>query len=211
MIKYRSGNGSCLFGSGRIGGSGPFRDCMMEKAGALGVILRMTVIIIFFLAVIFGVITAIVIMNQSAGKCKPYLFRDQNANPKRQTKVLDEENIDVGLEPERIAADPEIEDSLAGGNYQQEKRESAMIITTAHNIEGRVVSEYLGIVCGVCVTVPVGSDKIALYGWQNGVNQATETMEEQARTIGADAVIAVQTHYINSTLCLLGTAVKLLK
>ena len=75
MIKYRSGNGSCLFGSGRIGGSGPFRDCMMEKAGALGVILRMTVIIIFFLAVIFGVITAIVIMNQSAGKCKPYLFR----------------------------------------------------------------------------------------------------------------------------------------
>ena len=84
-----------------------------------------------------------------------------------------------------------------------------MIITTSHTIEGREIASYLGIVCGACVSIPAGGNKTAQHGWKNGVNGALKTMEEEAAAIRADAVLAVQSTYINSTLCLIGTAVKL--
>lgn len=51
-----------------------------------------------------------------------------------------------------------------------------MIITTTLSVEGRTVSEYLGIVSAAQVMVMPGGNKGVQRGWQAGVDGATEIL-----------------------------------
>lgn len=66
-----------------------------------------------------------------------------------------------------------------------------MIITTTLSVEGRTVSEYLGIVSAAQVMVMPGGNKGVQRGWQAGVDGATEILLQQAASLGADAVVGV--------------------
>ena len=55
-----------------------------------------------------------------------------------------------------------------------------MIITTTLSVEGRTVSEYLGIVSAAQVMVMPGGNKGVQRGWQAGVDGATEILLQQA-------------------------------
>ena len=59
-----------------------------------------------------------------------------------------------------------------------------MIITTTLSVEGRTVSEYLGIVSAAQVMVMPGGNKGVQRGWQAGVDGATEILLQQAAWIG---------------------------
>lgn len=86
-----------------------------------------------------------------------------------------------------------------------------MIITTSHNIEGRKISEYLGIVSGVYMTALPGGNKMMQRGWKAGVEGVLEVLKNEAEDLGADAVIAVSMELNGMNLCGIGTAVKLVK
>lgn len=104
-----------------------------------------------------------------------------------------------------------------------------MIVTTTPTVEGRTISQYLGIVCGEAI---IGANIIrdifasirdivggraasyeqALSGART---QAFNEMVEQARRLGADAIVGVDIDYetVGSTATMLmvsvsGTAVK---
>lgn len=83
-----------------------------------------------------------------------------------------------------------------------------MIITTSHNIEGRKIFSYLGIVSGAVVAALSGGNKATQRGWKAGVDGVCEVLEQQATEIGADAVIAVSMEMNGMNLCGIGTAVK---
>lgn len=84
-----------------------------------------------------------------------------------------------------------------------------MIITTSHNIEGRQISEYLGIVSAVFMTALPGGNKMMQRGWKAGVEGVLEILEREAEDLGADAIIAVSMELNGMNLCAIGTAVKL--
>ncbi|MGD9868742.1 MAG: heavy metal-binding domain-containing protein [Hyphomicrobiales bacterium] len=105
-----------------------------------------------------------------------------------------------------------------------------MIITTTHGIEGRQVAEYLGPVAGECVLgANVFRDFFASIrdivggragGYQkvlrDGRHMALDDMAQEARALGADAIIGIDIDYEslgdkNSMLMVScnGTAVKL--
>jgi len=84
-----------------------------------------------------------------------------------------------------------------------------MIISTAFSIEGKSISEYLGVVSAAQVMVMPGGNKAVQRGWQNGVEGTTEIMKQQAAQLGADAVIAVRYEPFGSNICATGTAVRL--
>lgn len=86
-----------------------------------------------------------------------------------------------------------------------------MIITTSHNIEGRKISEYLGIISGVYTTALPGGNKMMQRGWKAGVEGVLEVLKNEAEDLGADAVIAVSMELNGMNLCGIGTAVKLVK
>ncbi len=105
-----------------------------------------------------------------------------------------------------------------------------MIVTTTPSIEGRQIAEYLGPVAGECVLgANVFRDFFASIrdivggragGYQkvlrDGRHMATQDMVEEARALGADAVVGVDLDYeslgdANSMLMVSanGTAVRL--
>jgi len=109
-------------------------------------------------------------------------------------------------------------------------QEHPMIVTTTHTLEGKQVAEYLGPVAGECVLgANIFRDFFASIrdivggragGYQkvlrDGRHMATNDMVEEARELGADAILGVDIDYeslgeTNSMLMVScnGTAVKL--
>ncbi len=84
-----------------------------------------------------------------------------------------------------------------------------MIITTSPTIEGRQISQYLGVVSAAQVMVMPGGNKGVQRGWQNGVEGATAILSEQAAAMGADAVISASFQAFGMNICATGTAVRL--
>ena len=84
-----------------------------------------------------------------------------------------------------------------------------MIITTSQTVEGRQISEDLGIVSAAQVMVLAAGNKGVQRGWQAGVDGATDILKQQATSLGADAVIAARFEPFGSNICATGTAVRL--
>lgn len=84
-----------------------------------------------------------------------------------------------------------------------------MILTTSQTIEGRQITEYLGIVSAAQVMVLAAGNKGVQRGWQTGVDATAETMKQQAAGLGADAVVAARFEPFGSNICATGTAVRL--
>jgi uncharacterized protein YbjQ (UPF0145 family) len=103
-----------------------------------------------------------------------------------------------------------------------------MLITTTPGIEGRPVTEYLGVVTaqgvlGVNAFKDVGAGMRNIFGGRaksyenelaSGVSDALAEMEQQAAQLGADAVVGVDIDYeaVGNNMLMVsasGTAVKL--
>jgi uncharacterized protein YbjQ (UPF0145 family) len=84
-----------------------------------------------------------------------------------------------------------------------------MIITTTNTIQGREISEYLGLVS--CQSIYTASG-IGKFG-QKMAGKTTEEVEKAlipaAEAMGADAVVGIQMFPNGNTLFTVGTAVKL--
>jgi len=84
-----------------------------------------------------------------------------------------------------------------------------MIVTTTHDIQGKAVQEYLGIVVGETILGTnifrdIGAGLRDIVGGRSGayekkMNEARDTalreMQERAQALGADAVIGVDIDY----------------
>lgn len=84
-----------------------------------------------------------------------------------------------------------------------------MILTTSQTIDGRQITEYLGIVSAAQVMVLGAGNKGVQRGWQTGVDATTEAMKQQSVGLGADAVVAARFEPFGSNICATGTAVRL--
>ena len=84
-----------------------------------------------------------------------------------------------------------------------------MFLTTTDNIQGKNVTEYLGIVASVILTVMPGGNKMMGNAIDNFTKQAQENLERKAAKLGADAVIGLKFTTQGNNFMLLGTAVKL--
>lgn len=84
-----------------------------------------------------------------------------------------------------------------------------MFLTTTDNIQGKKVTEYLGIVASVILTVMPGGNKMMGNAIDNFTKQAQEDLERKAAKLGADAVIGLKFTTQGNNFMLLGTAVKL--
>lgn len=84
-----------------------------------------------------------------------------------------------------------------------------MIFTTSQTIDGRQITEYLGIVSAAQVMVLAAGNKGVQRGWQTGVDAMTEALKQQAASLGADAVVAARFEPFSSNICATGTAVRL--
>lgn len=80
-----------------------------------------------------------------------------------------------------------------------------MILTTTDSIQGKNVSQYLGIVASVILTVLPGGNKMM----GNAIDNFTKQAEKKAAKLGADAVIGLKFATQGNNFMLLGTAVKL--
>jgi uncharacterized protein YbjQ (UPF0145 family) len=92
---------------------------------------------------------------------------------------------------------------------RQGEREIRMIITTTPGIEGRSITEYLGVVAsqgvlGVNVFRDVAAGMRNIFGGRSqsyenelasGVSDALVELEKQAAELGADAVVGVDLDY----------------
>ena len=84
-----------------------------------------------------------------------------------------------------------------------------MFLTTTDNIQGKNVTEYLGIVASVILTVMPGGNKMMGNAIDNFTKEAQEDLERKAAKLGADAVIGLKFTTQGNNFMLLGTAVKL--
>lgn len=84
-----------------------------------------------------------------------------------------------------------------------------MFLTTTDNIQGKNVTEYLGIVASVILTVMPGGNKMMGNAIDNFTKQAQEDLERKAAKLGADAVIGLKFTTQGNYFMPLGTAVKL--
>ena len=91
-----------------------------------------------------------------------------------------------------------------------------MILTTTQSIEGRAITEYLGIVCGEAFeNKEFKGERYYLSILTNARNLALKQLEERASGLGADAVVGVRIDFDVSDMgpCIMvnasGTAVKL--
>ena len=103
-----------------------------------------------------------------------------------------------------------------------------MIITTTHDIEGRPITEYLGIIVGESIIATnilrdITAGLRDIVGGRSGAYEekmqeardiAVAEMEEKAKELGADAVVAVDIDYetVGNNMMMVsasGTAVKL--
>lgn len=89
-----------------------------------------------------------------------------------------------------------------------------MIISTTNTIDGKTVSQYLGIVSGCMIVGFAGGAKATQRGWATAMESAQKEMVAQADSLGADAILGVKfdTHKsgVADYLCIIGTAVKLI-
>lgn len=87
-----------------------------------------------------------------------------------------------------------------------------MIVSTTNNIDGKNVSQYLGIVSGCVMAGFPGGAKAVQRGWVTGVEGAQKEMESQASSMGADAILSVKigTHKsgVGDYVYIIGTAVR---
>ena len=103
-----------------------------------------------------------------------------------------------------------------------------MIVTTTHDIQGKPISDYLGIIVGESIIATnifrdIGASLRDIVGGRSGsyekkMNEAREIavteMEEKAQELGADAVVGVDIDYetVGNNMMMVsasGTAVKL--
>lgn len=88
-----------------------------------------------------------------------------------------------------------------------------MIISTTNTIDGKTVSQYLGIVGGCVVAGFPGGAKAVQRGWTTAVEGAQKEMVAQASGLGADAILGVKIDAHKSGvadyLYITGTAVRL--
>jgi uncharacterized protein YbjQ (UPF0145 family) len=103
-----------------------------------------------------------------------------------------------------------------------------MIVTTTHDIQGRPINEYMGIVIGETIVATnifrdIGASFRDIVGGRSGsyekkMNEARETaiqeMTEKAAAMGADAVVGVDIDYetVGNNMMMVsasGTAVRL--
>lgn len=88
-----------------------------------------------------------------------------------------------------------------------------MVISTTSTIDGKTVSQYLGIVCGCVVAGFPGGVKAVQRGWTTAVEGAQKEMVSQATNLGADAILGVKIDAHKSGVAdyvyITGTAVKL--
>ncbi len=88
-----------------------------------------------------------------------------------------------------------------------------MIISTTNTVDGKTVSQYLGIVSGCVIASFAGGAKATQRGWTSAVESAQKEMAAQAGSLGADAILGVKIDAHKSGvadyLCIIGTAVKL--
>ena len=103
-----------------------------------------------------------------------------------------------------------------------------MIVTTTHDIQGKPISDYLGIVVGESIIATniirdIGATLRDVVGGRSGTYEkkmieareiAVREMEEQAQEMGADAVVGVDIDYetVGNNMMMVsasGTAVKL--
>ena len=91
-----------------------------------------------------------------------------------------------------------------------------MILTTTQNIEGRTITEYLGIVSGEAFeNKEFKGERYYLSILTNARNLALKQLEERADSMGADAVVGVRIDFDVSDMgpCIMvnasGTAVRL--
>jgi uncharacterized protein YbjQ (UPF0145 family) len=96
-----------------------------------------------------------------------------------------------------------------GRDPRHDRREATMIITTTPGIEGKGVSEYLGVVAaqgvlGVNVFKDVTAGMRNIFGGRSksyenelasGVSDSLVELEQQADRLGADAVVGVDIDY----------------
>lgn len=87
-----------------------------------------------------------------------------------------------------------------------------MIVTTTMTVEGKTVSQYLGLVSGCVIMALPGGNKMVQKGWSNAVESATAAAVAQATELGADAIIGVTVNAHKAGVDYMyvsGTAVKL--
>ena len=71
-----------------------------------------------------------------------------------------------------------------------------MILTTTQSIEGRAITEYLGIVCGEAFeNKEFKGERYYLSILTNARNLALKQLEERASGLGADAVVGIDLDY----------------
>lgn len=89
-----------------------------------------------------------------------------------------------------------------------------MIISTTNNIDGKSISQYLGIVSGCVMAGFPGGAKAVQRGWTTAVEGAQKEMISQASSMGADAILGVKidSHKsgVGDYVYITGTAVKLI-
>lgn len=96
---------------------------------------------------------------------------------------------------------------------EKESKDITITITTTPSLEGKTITEYLGIVSGCGIYMLPGGNKMIQAGWSGGVQEALLNMQEQANELSADAVVGLTVNayksggydYVQTT----GTAVKL--
>jgi len=83
-----------------------------------------------------------------------------------------------------------------------------MIITTTQYIEGRHILEYKGIVCGA-IRVDGAVFKVDIEYYRKTYGYALNQLENQAVSMGANAVIGIQSEFpdLGGAITVTGTAV----
>lgn len=84
-----------------------------------------------------------------------------------------------------------------------------MVITTSHTVDGRTISEYLGVVAAVDMCIMIAGPKDMTMGYQKGVDAVLARLSESAESRGADAIISVKISLAKREIYAYGTAVKL--
>lgn len=83
-----------------------------------------------------------------------------------------------------------------------------MIITTTDQVEGKAVSEYLGLVSVVVLAQFPGGAKWMNAALEKQMTEANELLNAKAEALGADAIVGLRHSGIGPNHVFIGTAVK---
>jgi len=84
-----------------------------------------------------------------------------------------------------------------------------MIVTTSHNVEGKSITSYLGIVTGGQLFALSVGKKGAHKVWNSAVTDVIDLLKKEAAALNADAIISVRFNNDDARVMATGTAVKL--